>query len=538
MADYELRIDGSSAEAGAERIVKSFESIKAAATSMEGGVVEAAKRMTAAFNQLTGLRTVPQEAVNSLTSLSKALNGFKGPTKISVDNTLLLLNGLKAAGTIRAPGGAGLANFLAATARYNGPTPQAGVNLQKLVTALNSMGRVAGVGPRVVSFLNALGGFRGPSANAGANLEKLFLALSTFKGVPRGLAGTSEQFIAFAAAVDRVTQSFTRLRQISGAQIQAPSTRGVSQLGGKVDTSGIRQFRQESDLLRNSLIHTQTAFRTLGGILGAKVIINAANDVLKIRAQLQAATGSSTQAANQFDYLQKTASRLGLEFTSLAESYGRFLGGVKGTGTTIADAQRIFSGFATAGRALQLSTSDMDGIFRALGQIMSKGKLQAEELRGQLGDRLPGAFSRMAAALGISTKELDAQMKKGLISGEKLHEGLLNLADSLQNEFAESAKTASATVDAAFNRLRNAFTFAASGLGESGLNKGLIDIADSITKLLQSEGLAVVLQGLGKLVKFVGDNVNFLVAALSGLAGAAGLKWATQAAVNLAGVST
>src|ERR1043166_6950052 len=350
MADYELRIDGSSAEAGAERIVKSFESIKAAATSMEGGVVEAAKRMTAAFNQLTGLRTVPQEAVNSLTSLSKALNGFKGPTKISVDNTLLLLNGLKAAGTIRAPGGAGLANFLAATARYNGPTPQAGVNLQKLVTALNSMGRVAGVGPRVVSFLNALGGFRGPSANAGANLEKLFLALSTFKGVPRGLAGTSEQFIAFSHAVDQVTQSFTRLRSVSGGPIQAPNRRSLSGVGN-VDTRGVRVATRGFGLLESAVLRTQTAMNALGGVFAAKAIVEASNDILKIRAQLEAATGSVQQARVQFEYLQNISQRLGLDFRETARSYGLFLGGVKGTSVSVGDAQKIFQGFATAGRA-------------------------------------------------------------------------------------------------------------------------------------------------------------------------------------------
>ena len=33
--------------------------------------------------------------------------------------------------------------------------------------------------------------------------------------------------------------------------------------------------------------------------------------------------------------------------------------------------------------------------------------VQAEELRGQIGERLPGAFSTFAQAIGVSTAELD-----------------------------------------------------------------------------------------------------------------------------------
>lgn len=53
-----------------------------------------------------------------------------------------------------------------------------------------------------------------------------------------------------------------------------------------------------------------------------------------------------------------------------------------------------------AGSALALSKDQMDGVFLALGQMISKGKVQAEELRGQLGERLPGAFDMAAKAMG------------------------------------------------------------------------------------------------------------------------------------------
>lgn len=532
MSTYQLNIDATSAEAGAERIVKSFDSIRAAATRMEGGIVASANKMVNAFRQLSGIKTVGREAVERLESLSRAMGGFRGPAKASVQNTVDLLNGLSKFSGLRLPGTAQLGAFLAATSKYSGPTPQAGKNLSSLVNALNKFNGVAGAGSRVTAFLNALGSYRGPSANAGKNVNSLFSALSNFKGLPKGFASSSEAFIRFAAAVDKAASSMRNLRSVSDFKVAAPSARGVGGGGSGGGAAGVRMLAREYSFLETAILRTHTAMNALGGVLAARSIINASNDVLKIRAQLVAATGSVYQAATQFKYLQAISQELGLDFRTTAQSYGKFLGSVKGTKTDILQAQQIFEGFATAGRALQLSTDDMDGIFRALGQIMSKGKLQAEELRGQLGDRLPGAFSRMAAALGISTTELDAQMKKGLISGQRLQDGLLNMADMLKVEFSKSAEQASKTVDAAFNRMNNAFVMAASGLGKSGMNEGLISIADAITKIVKSDALATFLQGLGMLFKVVGNNANlFLSLGLSALT-----AWTLKAAVASEGL--
>lgn len=62
----------------------------------------------------------------------------------------------------------------------------------------------------------------------------------------------------------------------------------------------------------------------------------------------------------------------------------------------------------------------MQGAFLALGQMISKGKVQAEELRGQLGERLPGAFQLAAKAMNMTTAELDKFMADGKLTAEEL----------------------------------------------------------------------------------------------------------------------
>jgi tape measure domain-containing protein len=167
--------------------------------------------------------------------------------------------------------------------------------------------------------------------------------------------------------------------------------------------------------------------------------------------------------------------------------------------------------------------------FRALGQMMSKGKIQAEELRGQLGDRLPGAFVRFAVALKMTKPgELDQALKKGAISGEKMKNAIIDVANALQVEFAGSADKMSKTVDAAFNRLKNAFTFAAGDLGHSGLNQALINIMDTATKLLQSNTLNTLLSGLGATFKFLGDHIEIVAGIIGTLALSSTLKWAAS----------
>ena len=55
----------------------------------------------------------------------------------------------------------------------------------------------------------------------------------------------------------------------------------------------------------------------------------------------------------------------------------------------------------------------MNGILRAFTQIISKGTVQSEELKGQVGERLPGAFALAAKALGMTTAELQKALENG-----------------------------------------------------------------------------------------------------------------------------
>ena len=60
-----------------------------------------------------------------------------------------------------------------------------------------------------------------------------------------------------------------------------------------------------------------------------------------------------------------------------------------------------------------MSADDSNGVMLALSQMMSKGKVSSEELRLQMGERLPVALQAMAKAAGVSISGLDKLMKEG-----------------------------------------------------------------------------------------------------------------------------
>ena len=82
---------------------------------------------------------------------------------------------------------------------------------------------------------------------------------------------------------------------------------------------------------------------------------------------------------------------------------------------SVAETRQILEGTALAITATGGSAEDLDGAMRAVVQIMSKGGVQAEELRGQLGERFPGAVVKFAQANKMSFEELQAGLEAGQI---------------------------------------------------------------------------------------------------------------------------
>ena len=205
----------------------------------------------------------------------------------------------------------------------------------------------------------------------------------------------------------------------------------------------------------------------------AKAAFDADLRMERLRKAYESVTGSSAGAVEELRYIYETTQRLGLQFQTTAEAARNFFAASRGTGLE-KDARGIFEAVSQAGAALSLSQDDMRGIMIAISQMMSKGKVQAEELRGQLGERLPGAFQLAARAMGVTTAELDKMLEQGQVVADDL---LPKLARVLREDFKGGASEAQSAVNALSTEWER---FLASASQTDLAVKGINAVADAL----------------------------------------------------------
>jgi tape measure domain-containing protein len=117
---------------------------------------------------------------------------------------------------------------------------------------------------------------------------------------------------------------------------------------------------------------------------------------------------------------------------------------------SVADTKEILEGTALAIMATGGSAEDLDGAMRAVVQIMSKGGVQAEELRGQLGERFPGAVVKFAQANKMSFEELQAGLEAGTIGIREF----INFAKKNYTDYAKFSEQLATAPEYAGQRLK------------------------------------------------------------------------------------
>lgn len=198
-----------------------------------------------------------------------------------------------------------------------------------------------------------------------------------------------------------------------------------------------------------------------------------------MKTALKNISGDTQNFGKNMDFLRATSERLGLEFMSTANAFKMWQGAAKFSNLTADESRKIFESVANASAKMKLSSDQTQGAFLALSQMMSKGKVQAEELRGQLGERLPGAFALAAKAMGVTEMELNKMLETGQVVAQDF---LPKFAAQLDKSFGNDKTEKIESMQASVNRLSNALTEMYESEGATNFFTVSIDGMTKLTK--------------------------------------------------------
>ncbi|HCQ0134762.1 TPA: tape measure protein [Escherichia coli] len=208
------------------------------------------------------------------------------------------------------------------------------------------------------------------------------------------------------------------------------------------------------------------------------------------------------------EFVKNLANNTGVDQIETLSSFAKFSAGA---GDMNADQKEsLFSNVIGTSRLMGLSTDEINGILKAFEQMASKGKIQAEELRGQLGDRMAGAFQLFARSLGMTTEELDKAMKDGKV----LSKDVLPKVSAEMGRMIDKAGGWEKIINSTqtqLGRLSNSWNNNLA-LMFDGSQEGLTDFTRSLTNLLNSLGGQSKNLGehLGDLMKSMSNGIDDL----------------------------
>jgi len=264
--------------------------------------------------------------------------------------------------------------------------------------------------------------------------------------------------------------------------------------------------------LTQNILSVQGALVGLVGGYGLKSLADSMWNVGvssdRIARSLAAATGSIQEATAAQVFLKEESERLGLVFEDQVNSYKNLAAAARGTALEGQATKDIYIAVAEAATALQMSTYEAEGALTAIGQMLSKGKVQAEELRGQLGERLPGAFQIAAKAMGVTTAQLSKMLEEGKVLADDF---LPRFAQTLRSQFAGQVANAADSAQASVNRLKNTWYDLQKTVMESGVldevKNTLVNINTQLSNWI-TQNRALIQQRVPEFIQQITDGLQ------------------------------
>ncbi|MCP4635913.1 MAG: tape measure protein [Methyloversatilis sp.] len=349
---------------------------------------------------------------------------------------------------------------------------------------------------------------------ASAGISNAYRTLNT-----RGPAELRREIMGVEGALARVKASAAGPAEI--ARVSAIAQARLAELRGELNGVAAAGNSAGSSVAAQLAGIVTAAAAARAAVTAVQSVLQKGLEAESLKVQFDFAfSGDNARAGEELAWVRALVEELGLELESTARSYAKLAAAARGTALEGEATRDIFRAVASAATVMRLSTEQTEGALLAIQQMISKGNVQAEELRGQLGERIPGAFQIAARAIGVTTQELDGMLKKGEVIAADF---LPKFAAELQRSVGGSLGTASQSLGADLNRIANRFTEFQQRIASSGLMDTIALQIDNLLARIESAAANGELDAFAQKVSDVMSDAINIIAAV------------TDAAITLAG---
>lgn len=387
--------------------------------------------------------------------------------------------------------------------------------LNQLKTALRGIGTQAknaendltGLTKDIVDFGKATGN----------SINSLEAQKRAFEALRRSVDFTSKEFKEATAEIAKLDRQLAKAEGRRGAGGVGGRLRGAAQISATAAGAGV--FGGPEGFLGaiGGGIFGGPGGAIVGAAFGAQIgqLRKAAGGVAEYVAELNLAkatlAGVSTDQIeyNQnLEFARKISGNYAIRLKDVITGYASVTAAAKANNLSVKETQTIYEGITASGIAFGKSQEDLQALFLATTQVLSKGKASAEEISGQIGERIPGAVAKFAEATKRSLPELAKAFKDGKVTIADF----VRFAQKQGDDYAEFAQSLADGPEKAGLRLQIALDNASEKFGGFFLDIGA-GFQDYLTNLVnfvvENEKQFKLL--IAKTVVFAEDFVNIFV---------------------------
>ena len=507
-ADIEGRSAGAARDTGLQKIAddaeaatRQFTTLARASAELRPRIVSLREAVDAITNPAAAARQTLAGVEKQIDELSKVINGSKGPVKDFSGQFKELAAAQKAiqgqASLIddfrnqKAAVQAASKEFAAAKAQvlqYTAALRQGGDGAEKFVRPL------AEAQTRLRVAAQALREQNTQARQTGAALAAAGINVANLGDAEARLINSTKQ----------ATAALGQLSQAAKLNGEAVSGKGLRLFNdeGRTTLSLVQRIRGEILALTAAYVGVQGAISFAASTLKASTL----NEGLKN--SIGFALGNDPQKiGDEMAYITGQADRLGVSLEQGAKGYVKFAASASKSGAPLKEVRFIFETLAETARTLSLSPDELNGLLLAVGQSFSKGKIQAEELRGQIGERLPGAFAFAQEALKKFFPNLDKALEKGQVGAEHLVVVMESVRRAAQDQLPQAIKS----LDAEQQRFNNSVLKFKLQIAEAGFADAYVGLLKQLTEIMKSQDGKELAKNISDLASAMVKGISTIV---------------------------